>query len=114
MSLTLPEIEIEPSVVTKPSTGEVIVTCGGVVSSVTSTLLVPTAPEAAVAVAVMTFGPSASGSAMLKLLPATGAAIELIVTVAVGSSTVPVTVVGVMLKKERLAGDVIVTFGIRT
>ena len=55
-------------------------------------------PGGVVALAVMMFGPSASGSAMLKLPFATGAGIELIVTVAVGSSTVPLTVVGLMLR----------------
>ena len=72
-------------------------TCGGVVSRVTVTLAVPTPPSAVFALAVMTFGPSASGSTMLNAPFMTGAAIELTVTVAVGSSTVPVTVVGLML-----------------
>ena len=97
MSFTLPATEIEASVVMNPSAGEMIVTCGGVVSSVTSRLVVPTA-EAVVAVAVMILGPSASGRATLKPPPATVAGTELIVTVAVGSSTVPVTVVGLMLR----------------
>src|SRR5207245_3744469 len=107
-------MEIDSSPVTKPSAGEVIVTCGGVVSSVTSTLALPTAPDAAVAIAVTTFGPSASGSAMVKLPPATGAAIELIVTVAVSSSHVPVTAVRLLLKYLPAEGDVIVPVRFRT
>ncbi len=75
-----------------------IVTCGGVVSSVTVTLVVPTPPSGLVALAETTFGPSASGSAMLNAPFETGAGIELIVTVAVESSTVPLTVVGVMFR----------------
>ena len=75
-----------------------MVTRGGVVSSVTVIAAVPTEPDAAVAVAVTMFGPSASGSGMLKLPFATGVAMELIVSVAVGSSMVPVTVVGLILR----------------
>jgi len=50
------------------------------------------------ALAVITFGPSASGRATLKLPPALSTGMELIVTCAAGSSTVPLTVVGVMLR----------------
>ena len=74
-----------------------IVTWGGVVSSVTSTLAVLTAPGV-FALAVITFGPSASGSAMVKVPFATAAGIELIVTSASAASTVPVTVVGLMFR----------------
>ena len=57
-----------------------------------STLVVPTAPLDVVADTVMMLGPSPSGSARLKLPFTTVAGTELIVTVAVSSSTVPVTV----------------------
>src|SRR5687768_7374344 len=99
MSLMLPATEIEESVVSNLSGGEVIVTRGGVVSSVTSMLAVPTAPVGAVAVAVMTFGPSANGTGVLKTPLPAGATIVFTITVAAGSSTVPVTVVGLIFRK---------------
>src|SRR6202040_3174820 len=104
MSFTLPATEIDPSVVTNWSGGEVMVTCGGVVSSVTVMLAVLT-PAAVVAVAVVFFGPSARGSAMLKAPFETGAGMELTATFAVGSLTVPLTVVGLRFKKLRLTGE---------
>ena len=61
-------------------------------------LEVPAAPKGEVAVAVRMFGPSASGTCTLKRLLATGAGIELITTVAVGSVTLPDTVVGLRLR----------------
>ena len=48
--------------------------------------------------AYILFGPSVSGSAIENAPAATGAAMPLTVTVAAASSTVPVTVVGVMLR----------------
>ncbi len=89
-------------------------TWGGVVSSVTVMLAVPTAPSCEVALAVTMFGPSASGRAMLNLpsFPI-GAGMELIVTTAVGSSTVPVTVVGLMLRYPTFSGNVSWTTGVR-
>ncbi len=60
------------------SAGEVMVTCGGVVSRVTVMLALPDKPPADVAVAVRMFGPSASGTDAVKIPFATGAVIELI------------------------------------
>src|ERR1700691_1685806 len=98
VSFTLPATEIDEEVVTNWSAGEVIVTWGGVVSSVTVMLALPADPPADVAVAVRMFGPSASGIDAVKAPFATGTAIELITTVACGSLTVPETVVGLMLR----------------
>src|SRR5437899_1329032 len=99
MSLMFPLTEIDASVVANLSGGEVIVTCGGVVSSVTSMLAVPLPPVADVAVAVMRFGPSARGMAALKWPLTAGVCTALMVTlVTLGSSTVPVTVVGLMFR----------------
>src|SRR5216684_3615422 len=100
MSLMLPDTEIELSVVANWSGGDVMVTCGGVVSSVTVMLAV-LAPAAVVAVAVMMFGPSANGSAILKLPLPSGAASPLTVTVATGSPTVLLTVGGRIFKYLR-------------
>src|SRR5436190_23903095 len=96
MSFTMPATEMDESVVTKPSGGEVTVTRGGVVSSVMLTLAVPVTPFALVATAVIVLGPSATGSASVKDPFATGTGIEFTATVAVASSTVPLTVVGVL------------------
>ena len=73
-------------------------TWGGVVSRVTWRLAVPAAPPGVVAVAETMFGPSASGSARLKRPLALTAAMPLTDILAVGSSTVPLTVVGLMLR----------------
>ena len=98
MSLMLPEIVTKASVVANVSVGEVIVTCGGVVSSVVVMLAVLMPPTGVSALAVIRFGPSASGRASVKTPSVTTAGIELMVIVAVGSSTVPLTVVGLMLR----------------
>ena len=74
-----------------------MVTCGGVVSRLTVMLAVPVKLPT-VAVAVRMFGPSASGTWTLKRPLATGAGIPLMVTVAAGSLTVPLTVVGLRLR----------------
>lgn len=88
-----------------------MMTCGGVVSSVTVMLAVAAAPPLDVALAVRMLGPSARGIDALKLPFATEAGIEFMTTVAVGSLTVPVTVVGLRLRKLRSAGAVMVTVG---
>src|ERR1017187_6428597 len=93
ISFTMPDTEMEASVVTNWSGGEVIVTWGGVVSRVTWMLAV-LAPADVVAVAAMMLGPSSRGTERLKLPLPTGAARPLTVTVAVGSLTVPLTVMG--------------------
>ena len=87
VSFTFPATEIEEAVVTNWSVGDVMVTCGGVVSSVNVMLAVPVEPLAEVAVAVTIFGPSASGTDAVNVQFATGAAMELITTVAAGSPT---------------------------
>jgi hypothetical protein len=97
-SLMMPATEIALSAVTNLSGGDVMVTCGGVVSKVAVMLAVPTAPSGDVAVAVMMFGPSARGSAIVKAPFAVPAGTELIETIAVGSSTLPLTVVGLMFR----------------
>ena len=107
----MPAIAIDSPVVWNPSAGEVIETRGGVVSSVTVMLAVPAAPLGYVAVAAMIVGPSAIGKMMLNEPFDTGAGSELTVTVAAGSSTVPVTVVGLKFRYARFVGDVIVTVG---
>src|SRR5262245_51808686 len=96
MSLTMPAMDAVASVVSNTSAGVVMVMRGGVVSSVTVIVAVPALPPGEAAVAVIRFGPSASGSATLNRPLTTVAGIELIVTVADGSSTVPDTVVGVI------------------
>src|SRR5262245_7321263 len=95
MSLTMPAMDAVASVVSNNSAG-VVVMRGGVASSVTGVVAVPGLPPGAAAVAVVRFGPSASGRATLNRPLTTVAGIELIVTVADGSSTVPDTVVGVI------------------
>src|SRR5271165_6619773 len=77
VSFTLPATEMEDAVVTNWSAGEVMVTWGGVVSSVTVMLALPVDPLADVAVAVTMLGPSASGMEALKTPLATGAGMEL-------------------------------------
>jgi hypothetical protein len=60
------------------------------------------------ALAVTRFGPSARGTATLNLPSPIAAGMPLTDTEAEGPATVPVTVVGLMFKKLRLAGDVMV------
>ena len=68
-------------------------------SSVTSMLAVPTAPLPETALAVTMFGPSANGKRDAEAtVHSQRPGIELMVTVAVGSSTVPLTVVGLMFR----------------
>jgi hypothetical protein len=59
----------------------------------------------------MVLMPSCAGTVARKLLPLTGAAIPLINTCAAGSTTVPVTLIGLWLNRAEFTGDVIVICG---
>ncbi|MEX2205979.1 MAG: hypothetical protein WEF50_07085 [Myxococcota bacterium] len=79
---------------TAPFEGAVMLTTGGVVSSVTETEA-ESEPATFVAVAVSVFEPSTSGTLALKLLPLTAAATPLAFTVSGGVPvTVPETAIG--------------------
>ena len=103
---------IEGLVLTNPSAGESIVTCGGVVSRLTVILAVPTSPLGSVAVAVMTLVASCKGTLLAtKLWPLTVAVTPFTNTWSKGLSTVPATVAGLELIKARFVGEVMVTCG---
>src|SRR5512146_2173553 len=89
-------------------------TCGGVVSRLTSTLAVSVNPSLFTATAVMVLMPSCTGTVARKVLPVTGVAIPLTVTCAAGSTTVPVTLIGLWLNRAELTGEVILIWGGRT
>src|SRR5437899_2659219 len=113
MSFAIPVTVIDASDVENPSVGEAMTTRGGVVSSVAWILAVLAAPWAFVATAVIVLFPSINGTETEKPPDPEGAAIPLTVTAALGSSTVPVTLVGLMLRKLKLGGEVIVIVGAR-
>ncbi len=73
-----------------------MVRCGGVVSVVVCTLAVVVMPDVFVATAVSVFSPSTRGSVARNFPAVTGALTPLIFTVAAGSPTVPVTLIGEM------------------
>src|ERR1043166_8217177 len=107
---TIPATVIDESVVTAPSAGAVIVTCGGVVSRITIRLSVLATPIPTLfATAVNVFVPSISGTDALNVAPVTCAVTPFTVTCALGFATVPLTIVGVVLKYADTAGDVIFT-----
>ncbi len=110
-SSTVPTTWIEVSVVTVPAAGAVIVTSGGVVSSVTSTEA-SAEPKAFPAVAVSVFAPSVSGTEALKLAPLTAAATLLTPTeTGAAPESVPLTRTGVAARSAPSRGALIVTVG---
>src|SRR5262249_41465701 len=83
----------------------------GSVWRVTVTCAVPALPTVSVAVAVMVFGPSTKEICAVNVPLLTRARILFTVTVAVGSSTVPVTVIASLFTTLPVLGAVIVTTG---
>src|SRR5215472_1381542 len=112
MSLISPETAIVDAVVTVPSGGESMVTCGGVVSREIEIVAVPGVPPALCATTVMVLPPSFNGTGTEKVPELSGAGIPFTVTTALGSLTVPVTVTGLVLVKLRLIGEVMVMVGV--
>ena len=110
MSLTMPLTAIEAAVVVASGSGVVTLRRGGVVSSVTCTLAVVTVPLELVATAVIVFVPSRMGTCAENVVPVTAAAMPLTRTCAFRSPTVPVTWIGLTLRKSRLAGEVMEMF----
>ena len=104
MSFTVPVTVTCPSVVADPSPGDVIASFGGVVSSEVWMLDVLMVPPLLVATAVMVLRPSCRGTDALNDPLPTVAAMPLILTVASGSPTVPLTMIGATLMNERFAG----------
>ena len=100
MSFTVPLTVRAASVVVSPSLGDSIARCGGVVSSVTCSAAVLVVPPEFVATAVSVLVPSTSGTdavnALAPLLTAAG--MPLMVTVALGSPTLPDTIIGLVLR----------------
>ena len=89
-----------------------MLTVGGVVSRITLTLAVLAAPPALVPVAVMEFVPSRSTTPLaVNVPPLLAAETPFTVTTALGSSTVPVTVIPLAANNASGAGVVIASLG---
>src|SRR5215831_3682836 len=112
MSLIIPATATVAAVVTVPSAGESIVTCGGVVSSDTEIVAVAGVPTPLCATTVIVLPPSFRTTGDEKLPDTRATAVPFTLTVAFGSLTEPTTVTGVAFTVLRFKGEVMVITGV--